>query len=47
MDIDTKNKDSTKKGWKKLHKMFEEEDCLALQTLINDGTLTQKTRKSP
>ena len=47
MDIDTESEDPTKKGWKKLRIMFKEPDCQALQTLIDDGTITPEGQKIP
>ena len=43
--IDTGSEGDTKKGWKQLHMMFTGEDHQALQTLINNGTITPEDQK--
>ena len=47
LDIETDQADDNCKGWKQIKLMFEGEDRQALQTLIDNGTVTPKHMKTP
>ena len=47
LDIDTKAQDENKKGWKQIKMMFTGEDRQALQTLIDNNTITQEDQCTP
>ena len=47
LDIDTEAEDENKKGWKWIKMMFTGEDRQALQTLINNNTITQEDQCTP
>ena len=47
LDIKPDCADDTWKGWKQLKLMFEGEDRQALQTLINNSTITSEDMKTP
>ena len=47
LDIDTEAEDEHKKGWKQIKMMFTWEDRQALQTLINNNTITQEDQCTP
>ena len=40
LNIDPDVEDQGKKGWRQIKMMFEDEDCLALQTLIDNQTIS-------
>ena len=40
LDIDPDVEDQGKKDWRQIKMMFEDEDCIALQTLIYNQTIT-------
>ena len=46
-DIDTEAEDENKKGWKQTKMMFTGEDRQALQTLIDNNTITQEDQCTP
>ena len=39
-DIDPDQEDETKRGWRQIKMMFQGEDRQALQTLLNNNTIT-------
>ena len=47
LDIDPNVEDQGKKGWRQIKMMFEDEDCLALQTLIDNQTITPAAQQTP
>ena len=47
LDIDDKETDDCKTGWKQLKMMFEGEDKQTLQTLIDNGRLPQRVTGCP
>ena len=47
LNINTKQADPTKAGWKQLKMMFEGEDRQTLQTLNDNGTITEEQQKIP
>ena len=47
IDIDTEAEDENKKGWKQIKMMFTGEDRQALQTLIDNNTITQEDQCTP
>ena len=47
LDIETEQADNCHKGWKQLKLMFEGEDREALQTLTDNGTITEENIKTP
>ena len=47
LDIDPDVEDQGKKGWMQIKMMFEDEDRLALQTLINNQTITPTAQQTP
>ena len=44
LDTNMDTADEKKKGWRQLKMMFEGEDWRALQTLINNGTISPKAQ---
>ena len=47
LDIDLDEADDNCKGWKQIKLMFEGEDRQALQTLIDNDTMTPEHMKTP
>ena len=47
LDIDPNVEDQGKRGWRQIKMMFEDEDHLALQTLINNQTITPAAQRTP
>ena len=47
LDIDPDVEDQGKRGWRQIKMMFEDEDHLAPQTLINNQTITQAAQQTP
>ena len=47
LDIDTEAEDENRKGWKQIKMMFTGEDRQALQTLIENNTITQEDQHIP
>ena len=47
LDIDPKAEDQNKCGWHQIKMMFKGEDCQALQTLIENNTVTPEAQKTP
>ena len=47
LDIDPNVEDQGKRGWRQIKMMFEDEDCLALQTLIDNQTITPAAQQTP
>ena len=47
LDIDPNVEDQGKRGWRQIKMMFEDEDCLALQTLIDNKTITPAAQWTP
>ena len=47
LDIDPDVEDQGKKGWRQIKMMFEDEDHLALQTLIDNQTITPAAQWTP
>ena len=47
MDINPEREDENKKGWKQIKMMFTGEDRHALQTLIDNNTITPKDQLTP
>ena len=47
LDIDTEQADDHHKGWKQLKLISEGKDRKAVQTLIDNGTITQENMKTP
>ena len=47
LDIDPEQEDQHKKGWKQIKMMFTGEDRQALQTMIDNNTITQADQCTP
>ena len=47
LDIDPEVADQNKCGWRQIKMMFEGEDCQALQTLIDNNTVTPEAQQTP
>ena len=47
LDIDPDEEDQGKCGWCQIKMMFEGEDCQAIQTLINNKTITPEAQRTP
>ena len=47
LDIDPDVEDQGKKGWRQIKMMFEDEDCTALQTLIDNQTISPEAQQTP
>ena len=47
LDIDPEQEDQDKKGWKQTKMMFTREDRQALQTMIDNNTITPEGHSSP
>ena len=47
LDIDPEREDETKKGWMQIKMMFTGEDRQALQTLIDNNTITPEDQLTP
>ena len=47
LDIDPDVEDQNKHGWWQVKMMFKGEDCQALQTLINNNTITSEAQRTP
>ena len=47
LDIDPEQEDQHKKGWKQIKMMFTGEDRQALQTMIDNNTITQADQYTP
>ena len=47
LDIDPDVEDQGKKGWRQIKMMFKDEDRLALQTLIDNQTITPAAQQTP
>ena len=47
LDIDPEKEDQTKDGWRQIKMMFQGEYIQALQTLINNNTITPEDQLSP
>ena len=47
LDIDPDEEDQNKHGWHQIEMKFKGEDCQALQTLINNKTITTEAQKTP
>ena len=47
LDIDPNVEDQGKKGWRQIKMMFKDEDHLALQTLIDNQTITPAAQQTP
>ena len=47
LDIDPEQEDQHKKGWKQIKMMFMGEDRQALQTMIDNNTITQQDQSTP
>ena len=47
LDIDPGKQDETKRGWKQIKKMFKGEDRQALQTLIDNNTISPEDQLTP
>ena len=47
LDIDTEAEDINKSGWKQIKMMFTREDIQALQTLIDNNTITLEDQCTP
>ena len=47
LDIDPEQEDQHKKGWKQIKMMFSREDRQALQTMIDNNTITQADQCTP
>ena len=47
LDIDPEHEDQHKKGWKQIKMMFSGEDRQALQTMIDNNTITQADQCTP
>ena len=47
IDIDPEQEDQNKRGWKQIKMMFTREDRQALQTMIDNNTITQQDQCTP
>ena len=47
LDIDPDVEDQGKRGWRQIKMMFKDEDCLALQTLTDNQTITPAAQQTP
>ena len=47
IDIDPEQEDQHKRGWKQIKMMFTGEDRQALQTIIDNNTITQQEQCMP
>ena len=47
LDIDPEKQDKTKRGWKQIKMMFKGEDRQALQTLIDNNTISPEDQLTP
>ena len=47
LDIDPEASDQNKCGWRQIKMMFKGEDCQALQTLIDNNTVTPEAQQTP
>ena len=47
IDIDPEQEDQHKRGWKQIKMMFTREDRQALQTMIDNNTITQQDQHTP
>ena len=47
LDINPEKQDETKRGWKQIKMMFKGEDSQALQTLINNNTISPEDQLTP
>ena len=47
LDIDPNVEDQGKRGWRQIKMRFEDEDHLALQTLIDNQTITPAAQQTP
>ena len=47
LDIDPEVADQNKHGWRQIKMMFEGEDCQAIQTLIDNNTVTPEAQQTP
>ena len=47
LDIDPEATDQNKHGWRQIKMIFEGEDCQALQTLIDNNTVTPEAQQTP
>ena len=47
LNIDPEIEDENKKGWKQIKMMFTREDRQALQTLIDNNTITPEDQSTP
>ena len=47
LDNETDEADVSHKGWKQLKLMFEDDDRQALQSLIDNSTITEESMKTP
>ena len=47
LDIDSDVEDQGKKGWRQIRMMFKDEDHLALQTLIDNQTISPDAQQTP
>ena len=47
LDIDPDVEDQNKHGWQQVKMMFKGEDCQALQTLIDNNTITSEAQRTP
>ena len=47
LDIDPDQEDETKRGWRQIKMMFQGEDGQALQTLLDNNTITPEDQHTP
>ena len=47
LDIDPDVEYQNKCGWQQVKMMFESEDCKALQTLIDNNTVSSEAQRTP
>ena len=47
LDIDPEAQDDARHGWKQMKMMFQGEDRQALQSLIDNNTITPEDQKTP
>ena len=47
LDIDPEKQDESKRGWKQIKMMFKGEDRQALQTLIDNNTISPEDQLTP
>ena len=47
LDINPDVEDQGKKGWRQIKMMFEDEDCIALQTLIDSQNISPEGQQTP